>query len=306
MRVAVFGGTGFVGSYLIDALIAAGHEPSVLVRPGSEHKLRQAVHCRTISGDLTSTSAIDAILEDCSAIIYCVGILREYPNRGITFEDLQFNAVVRVAELAEAHGISRLLLMSANGAKVPGTRYQETKFRAEQHVKDAGFEVTIFRPSVIFGDPRGTLEIATQLCRDMITPPLPAVGFFAGWHPTRGKIQMSPVHVGDVALAFVRALEDPAAVGETYELGGPEALDWVEMLRRIGQAVGRDKWILPMPLGLMKIAATLFDRLPFFPVTRDQLTMLAEGNTADPAALKLLIGKRPAAFVSQNLTYLGS
>ncbi len=304
MRVAVFGGTGFVGSYLVDALIAANHEPWVLVRPGSEHKLRQAEHCRTISGELTSTRAIDATLEDCSAIIYSVGILREYPNRGITFEDLQFDAVVRVAESARSRGISRFLLMSANGVKVPGTRYQETKFRAEEHVKASGLKVTIFRPAVIFGDPRGTLEIATQLCRDMIAPPLPAVGFFTGWSPARGTILMSPVHVEDVALAFVRALEDPATVGRTYELGGPEALAWPDMLRRIAQAVGRDKWILPIPVGLMKLAATLFDWMPFFPVTRDQLTMLSEGNTADPTELESLIGRPPGPFVPQNLTYL--
>jgi NADH dehydrogenase len=138
----------------------------------------------------------------------------------------------------------------------------------------------------------------------MIAPAAPAVGFFTGWHPARGKILMTPVHVEDVALAFIRALEDPATVGRTYELGGPERLDWSEMLRRVASAVGRDKWIMPMPVGVMKLAATLFDWLPFFPVTRDQLTMLAEGNTADPADLESLIGKPPVAFTLENLAYL--
>jgi uncharacterized protein YbjT (DUF2867 family) len=304
MRVAVFGGTGFVGSYLIDALIASGHEPAVLVRPGSERKLQQAKRCRAITGELNSTKAIDETLEDCDAIIYSVGILREIPKQGVTFEDLQYGSVVRVVESAKSHRISRFLLMSANGVKVPGSRYQETKFRAEAHVKAEGLRFTVFRPSVIFGDPRGTLEIATQLCRDMIAPAAPAVGFFTGWHPARGKILMTPVHVEDVALAFIRALEDPATVGRTYELGGPERLDWSEMLRRVASAVGRDKWIMPMPVGVMKLAATLFDWLPFFPVTRDQLTMLAEGNTADPADLESLIGKPPVAFTLENLAYL--
>lgn len=305
MRVAVFGGTGFVGSYLIDALIASRHEPSALVRPGSEDKLRQANRCRTIAGDLNSTSAIGATLEGCGAIIFSVGILREYPNEGITFENLQFDALVRVADSARSQGISRLLLMSANGVRLPGTPYQETKFRAEEYVKD-GFDVTIFRPSVIFGDPRGTMEIATQLLSDMIASPLPAVGFFTGWNPTRGAVLMSPVHVEDVAQAFVAALDDPSTVGRTYELGGPEALTWREMILRIARAVGKDKWILPMPLGLMRLAATLLDWLPIFPVTRDQLTMLAEGNTADPDALQKLIGRPPLTFVPQNLAYLNA
>jgi NADH dehydrogenase len=303
MRVAVFGGSGFVGSYLIDALIASNHDPSVLVRAGSEDKLRQADRCRIITGELNSTSAIDASLADCSAGIFNVGIMREFPKRGITFADLQYEAVVRVADAATSQGISRFLLMSANGVKWPGTPYQETKFRAEEYLK-RGFDVTIFRPSVIFGDPRGTMEIATQLLIEMIVPPMPALGFFTGWNPSHGAVLMSPVHVEDLTLAFVTALEDSSTVGRTYELGGPEALAWSEMIRRIAQAVGKDKWILPMPLGLMRLAAALLDWLPLFPVTRDQLTMLAEGNTADPAALQTLIGRPPLGFVPQNLAYL--
>jgi NADH dehydrogenase len=304
MRVAVFGGTGFVGSYLIDALIASNHAPAVLVRQGSENKLRHARRCRVTAGDLNSADAVEATLEDCDAIVYSVGILRENPKRGITFEALQYESVVRVAESATSHGISRFILMSANGVKAPGTRYQETKFRAEEHLKAGGLRSTIFRPSVIFGDPRETMEIATQLCRDMIAPPLPAVAFFACRSPARGAIRMSPVHVEDVALAVVRALEDPNTIGRTYSLGGPETLTWSDMLRRIAQSVGKEKWILPMPISLMRLAAALLDRFQFFPVTRDQLTMLEEGNTVDLADLELLIGKPPAAFSRENLAYL--
>ena len=304
MRVALFGGTGFVGGYLVDALIARGHEPALLVRPGSETKVRQADRCRLTSGDLSSEDAVSATLEDCDAVIFCVGILREAPRRGITFEELQFNAVARVAESAKSHGISRFLLMSANGVKVPGTPYQETKYRAEQYLRDAGFEVTVFRPSVIFGDPRGAMEIATQLYRDMVAPPFPAVGFFTGWHPRRGAIWMSPVHVDDVALAFLHALEDRSTIDETYELGGPDDLTWSQMIRRVAPAAGRDKWILPMPIGVMRLAATVLDWLPFFPVTRDQLTMLAEGNTASPTELAALTGRQPREFTPENLAYL--
>lgn len=304
MRVAVFGGTGFVGSYLIDALIASNHAPAVLLRHGSENKLRHARRCRVTAGDLNSADAIDATLEDCDAIVYSVGILRENPKRGITFEALQYESAVRVAESAKSHGISRFVMMSANGVKARGTRYQETKFRAEEHLKASGLALTIFRPSVIFGDPRGMLEFATQLCRDMIAPPQPATAFFAGRSPARGAIRMSPVHVEDVALAVLRALEDPDTIGRTYSLGGPETLTWTEMLRRIARSVGKKKWILPMPIGLMRLAAAALDRFQFFPVTRDQLTMLEEGNTADPAPLEMLIGRRPAAFSPGNLAYL--
>ena len=304
MRVAIFGGSGFVGGFLVDALIAAGHEPSLMVRLGSERKVRQAKRCRLVAGNLSSTTAIDATLENCDAVIYSVGILKESPKQGITFEELQYNGVVRVAESAKTSGISRFLLMSANGAKSTGTPYQETKFRAEEHVRASGFDVTIFRPSVIFGEPRGRMEIGTQLYAEMISPPIPAVGFFTGWRPYRGAVAMSPVHVEDVAQAFLTALRESSTIGKTYVLGGPEVLSWAEMLRRIARTVGRKKWILPMPIGIMKLAAALLDWLPFFPVTRDQLTMLAEGNTADPAALAQLIGRQPKAFNEAHLAYL--
>jgi NADH dehydrogenase len=304
MRVAIFGGTGFVGGYLVDALIASGHEPSVLVRPGSESKVRQAERCRLVAGDVSSTAAIDATLENCDAAIYSVGILQEFPKQGITFEELQYRGVVRVVEAAKNCGVGRLLLMSAIGVKSPGTPYQDTKSRAEEHAKASGLDVTIFRPSVIFGDPRGLMEIATQLNEQMISPPIPAVGFFTGLHPQKGAVVMSPVHVEDVAQAFATALEDRTAVGKTYALAGPEVLSWTDMLRRIAQVAGRNKWILPMPIGLMKLAATLFGWLPFFPVTRDQLTMLVEGNIGDPSVLAALIGRQPRAFVPANLAYL--
>lgn len=300
MKIAVFGGTGFVGGYLVDALLAAGHDPSLLVRPGSEGKVQQADRCKLVAGDLADTRAIDAVLEDCQAAIYNVGLLREFPRRGITFEDMHHGAVVRVVEAMQAKGISRLLLMSAAGIHDGGTAYQVTKLAAERHALASGLDVTVFRPSVIFGDPRGTMEIATQLYQQMVRPPLPAVRFVSDGQ----DVMMSPVHVEDVASAFVGSLEDPGTHGKIYELGGPEALAWGEMIRRIGDAKGRKKMLMAMPIGLMKFGATLFDWLPFFPATRDQLTMLAEGNVVAPSDLETLIGQPPRPFSAGNLSYL--
>ena len=304
MKVAIIGGTGFVGSYIVEALERDGHEVSCLVRPGSEHKLPNGNHYRITSGDLASAEALQATLSDCDAVIYCVGILRELPKRGITFEALQYDGVVRTIEVARRCNIRRMLLMSANGVKDPGTAYQSTKRRAELHALDSGMDVTIFRPSVVFGDPRGRMEFATQLHRDMVDVPYPAVGFFSGRSPGQGQVLMSPVHVEDVAAAFSSALADDTTVGRSIKLGGPEVLSWTEMIRRIATAVDRKKWILPYPLYLMKIAAWLFDWLPFFPVTRDQLTMLEEGNTASAAELEALIGRPASCFEPRTLSYL--
>ena len=295
MRVAIIGATGFVGGYLVNALEASGHSICALVRPGSESKLQsEAVH--TVSGDLSSQAALRDTLKGCDAVIYNVGLLREFPRRGITFEQAQYQGVVDTIEAAKQVGVSRVLLMSAIGVKDPGTKYQSSKRRAELYALASGLEVTVLRPSVIFGDPRGTMEFATQLYRDMVRPPIPAAGF-AG-------VQMSPVHIKDVADAFVAALDDASTIGKTIELAGPEVLTWDEMVRRIAAAAGKKKLILPVPIWVMRIGATLFDWLPFYPVTRDQLTMLQEGNTASCEPLETMIGRSANRFSAISLDYL--
>ena len=296
MRVGIIGGTGFVGGYIVEALLERGHEVNVLVRPGSEEKLRKSAEVKAVTGDLASVDALAGVLEGCDAAIYNVGLLREFPRRGVTFEQAQYQGLVDTVAAAKQAGVSRLLLMSAIGVKDPGTKYQQTKCRAEKHALASGLDVTVLRPSVIFGDPRGTMEFATQLYRDMVRPPLPAVSF--------GGVQMSPVHIEDVAAAFATALTNETTIGKTIELAGPETLSWDDMLRQVAAAAGKKKILLPMPLWVMRVGATLFDWLPFYPVTRDQLTMLEEGNTGTADALEGLIGRRAQSFSVESLHYL--
>ena len=220
MNVALIGGTGFVGGYLVDRLLSNGHSVSLLVRPGSEAKVANADHCRLVPGELSDADALASTVAGNDAVIYNVGILREFPRHGITFEATQYQGVIDTLAVAENAGVRRLLLMSANGVRHPGTRYQESKFRAEQAALESDLNVTIFRPSVIFGDPGGKMEFATQLYQQMIRPPLPAVAFHSGLTPSAGPVLMSPVHAADVADAFVRALDDSATIGKRYELGG--------------------------------------------------------------------------------------
>lgn len=306
MRIAIVGGTGFVGSHVVDALLENGHRPVLLVRPGSEQKVERPEECDIVHGSVDSTADLMELLRNCNGAIYLVGILREQPRQGITFESLQYDGAVRFIDAAVESGIKRFLLMSANGVKIPGTAYQETKLRAEQYAMATNMAVTVFRPSVIFGDPRGRMEFATQLANDMVAPPIPAVGFFSASGEQRGRIRMSPVHIGDVADAFAAALDDPSTVGEVITLVGKETLTWGQMLRRVAAALDRNKWVVPMPIELMKLAAAVLDWVPAFPVTRDQLTMLAEGNTGNSDALRRLLGREPLGFEAANLGYLQS
>ena len=304
MRVALIGGTGFVGSYLVDALAEAGHTPVVLVRRGSESRLRHADVCELVSGELADAAAIEQMLQGADAVIYNVGILREHPRRGITFDELQRAAPIRVIDAAKRAGVKRFLLMSANGVDAAGTPYQASKLAAEQHLWQSGLEATVFRPSVIFGDPRGRDEFASALARDIIASPLPAPLFFDGLNPFEaGSFALSPVHVSDVAAAFVRSLQAPETIGRTLELGGPETLSWRAILQRLAEATGRRKLMLPAPAIGISAAAALLERFEFFPITRDQLHMLLQGNTCSDDALREL-GVQARPFDSEHLAYL--
>ncbi len=207
-RIGLFGGTGFVGSYLVDALLASDFHPVLLVRDGSEARVRQLSRCTIVNGDIDDADAIERVVEASDALIYNIGILREFPKRGVTFAKLQDDAARRVMDAAVGAGVSRFLLMSANGVKPDGTAYQRTKYNAEAHLQDTDLDWTIFRPSVLFGDPRGHMEFATQLSAEIIDSPLPAPLFHSGLLPfNAGRFLMSPVHVTDVAAKRFRLPE---------------------------------------------------------------------------------------------------
>jgi uncharacterized protein YbjT (DUF2867 family) len=304
MRIALFGGTGYVGIHLVHQFTARGHTPVLLVRPGSTSRTADAHGCEIVTGDVSDVEAVEKALQGCDAAVFNIGILREFPARGITFEALQYEAAVRVIDAAGRLGVGRFLLMSANGVDAGETPYQQTKRRAEEHLIASGLDWTIFRPSVVFGDPQGRMEFATQLLRDIVRPPMPVPLFFPGLAATSaGQFELSPVHVDNVAEAFARALEWPTTIGQILELGGPDDLSWRQIIGRIARAVGRRKLMVPVPALGVSTAATLLDRFESFPITRDQITMLLQGNTCSSAALTRL-GIDPIPFTEDSLAYL--
>jgi NADH dehydrogenase len=195
--------------------------------------------------------------------------------------------------------------MSANGVKAQGTAYQRTKFQAEEELRGSGLRWTIFRPSVIFGDPRGRMEFCTQLRRDIIDGILPAPLFYPGLLPTgAGAFQLAPIAVEDVAQAFVRALGRPDTEGRIFELCGPEAKSWKEILETIAAVVGKRKLMLPAPALGVKALAALLDRQAWFPITGDQITMLLEGNLCQDESAFQLLGIERTRFDADSLSYL--
>tara|TARA_B100000029_G_C17521912_1_gene940232 strand:- start:570 stop:1487 length:918 start_codon:yes stop_codon:yes gene_type:complete len=304
MKVAIFGGTGFVGNYISNKLLLEQFKPKCLVRKGSESKILD--QCEIITGDIQNRNSIIKTIEDTDAIIYNIGIIREFPKKGITFEELHFDGLKNSIEIAQQINVKRFILMSANGVKSNGTEYQKTKWRAEQLLKESNLNWTIFKPSLIFGDPMvdGQPEFCIQLKKDMLSLPFPAPLFYQGLLPfNAGNFSMSPIHVENVADFFVNALKMKSTEQKTYNLGGPETITWKNIIHNIALASGKMTWKIPAPIGPIKMVASIFDEFEWFPVTKDQLTMLIEGNCVNENYFDEF-SITPKSFNQENLKYL--
>lgn len=304
MRVFVTGATGYVGSYVLRALVDSGHTARCLVRDSVEDLAVTNEKVEPVRGDLLEPDSFAEALPACDAVIHLVGILEENPRRGATYERIHVNGTREMVDAARDAGIERFIHMSANGARPSGdTAYQRTKWQAEQIVEEANFSHwTIMRPSILFGRPDpGRPEFASRLLADLVRP-FPILPVFGD-----GTYDMQPIHVTEVADAFVQALTLEHVSGQTYVVAGPEQLPFVEILDRIAQGAGlepKPKLYLPMPLA--RLAVYTVGRLGLLPITPEQFEMLIGGNTGDATPFYRDFDLSPTSFTPENLQYLQS
>lgn len=271
MRVLVIGGTGFLGGYVLKALLQRGHTPLVLAR--RPRPLPQGVQYRP--GDITREVPD---LEGAEAVFYLAGIIRE---RGQTFQAVHVEGVRNTLKAMERAGVDRLVHLSALGARRgTGSRYFETKAEAEALILESGLKATFLRPSLIFGPGD---EFFGKILRGLVCQPLPFVPLLGD-----GSFPFRPVYAGDVAEVAVGVLE--RGVLGPLDLVGPKEYTLRGLLELVMEAVGRRKPFLPIPLPLLDLLVPLLSPLPFAPLTLDQYRMLKLGNTAPiPEALKALL-----------------
>jgi len=296
MRVLVAGATGFVGNQVVSELLARGHTVRCLVRPGSEGKLKDRARVEAAPGDVLDAGSVEQAARDCDAAINLVGIIREFPGRGMTFERLHYDATINVLEAARDAGAWRFLQMSALGARPgPADPYHTTNFRADEYVRLSGLAYTIFRPSVIYGPGDQSINLFARQIRRF--PIFPIIG--------DGRYQMQPVPVETVARAFALALELPDTENRIYEVGGPEALSFNEIIDTLALVLGGKIIKIHLPVWTIKSAAWLFGRFPWFPLTTGQIRMLLEGNTGEAGDFYQDFGLSQTSFKEGLTSYLG-
>ncbi len=269
MRVFVTGGSGFVGRELIRQLLAKGYHVRALAR--SSDRFKDFPQIETVIGDTTMPKTLKNKMTDCDAVIHLVGIIREIPAKGVTFEHLHTQSTAHVITAAGEQGIKRYLQMSANGTIVNATtKYHKTKWQSEEKVRNSGLDWTIFRPSLIFGPDDAFINMLARMIN--ILPVIPVFG--------DGRYALQPVHVRDVAASFVASLDRDDTIGQTYHCCGPETFSYNELLDVIGTALGKRSSVckLHQPLWLVKPLISAFESFSLFPITSDQLQMLLEGN----------------------------
>ncbi|HEU0133000.1 MAG TPA: NAD(P)H-binding protein [Mycobacteriales bacterium] len=269
MRIAVTGGTGFVGGHLAQRLAAEGHEVVVLSR-GVDQRERAAATAgtpgiRVARGTVLDEAALRAAFEGCDAVAHCAGVNREVGEQ--TFAAVHVDGTRNVVAAAEAAGVRRLVLLSFLRARPAcGSPYHETKWAAEELVRASSLDWTVLKPGMVYG--RGD-HFTDHLSHALFTFPV-YVGI--------GAQPVAPLWVGDLVDVLVAALVEGRLARRTVPVLGPERLGFDDAVRRIAGVLGRRVRVVRLPMAFHEVLGWVTERVMTVPlVARAQVRMLREG-----------------------------
>lgn len=292
--VCIVGGSGFVGQAVADHLCERGLRVRILTR-SRPRAMRTAVlpTAEIEVADPHDANALARAFDNMDAVVNLVGILNE--GRGRTFRACHVELPRKVVQACHAAGVRHLLHMSALGASPTGpSEYQRTKGEGESAIRAAAgiLPLTIFRPSIIFGEGDQFVNLFARLVRMM--PVVPLAGADA---------RFQPVWVEDVARCFADAVGNPRCFGKVYELAGPRTYALREIVRFVADTVGVKRAIVGLPGPLARLQALTLEMLPGKLMTRDNLRSMSVDNvTASPFPEEF--GFRPAPMESVVPEYL--
>jgi uncharacterized protein YbjT (DUF2867 family) len=298
-QVLVLGGTGFVGRALCEKLVErfGGANARIIVpsrRPPRAKALAMLPTVELVAADVHDETQLGRLVGGCDAVVNLVGILH---GSEAEFDRVHVQLPRRLALACAAAGVDRVVHVSALGAAADApSRYLRSKAGGEAALASKGLDLTLLRPSVMFGDGDRFLRLFARLQAVLPVVPLAAA-----------DARFQPVWVEDVATAIVRCLDDRTTIGESIECCGPEVCTLRELVRIAGRAAGHPRPVLALPPGLARLQAGLFEWLPGEPlISRDNLDSMQVASVAsgDRPGLGRL-GIRPAAVEAVAPVYLG-
>lgn len=269
MRIAITGGTGFVGRHLARALSLNGHEVLLIARGKDKHS-SEALHLPEAifhPSDLSDARQLAPAFSSCGAIAHCAGINRELGAQ--TYDRVHIQGTRNVVEAARRAGVGKIVLLSFLRARADcGSSYHESKWAAEEIVRASGLDFTILKAGVIYG--RGD-HMLDHLSHALYTFPLFAL---VGMH----EKPIRPLAVEDLVRILQAALVEDRMLHQTVAVTGPEQLLLGDAVRRVAEVVGRRPIIFRMPLFFHRILAWIAERFMTIPLMSvAQLRILSEG-----------------------------
>jgi NADH dehydrogenase len=274
LTVLVTGGTGFVGPHVVHALRARDVSVRALVRDRRRGSRLVAWGAELVEGDVTDPASLRRAFSGVDAVVHLVAIIR---GSRADFERVMAQGTRNVVAAAKEAGIRRFVLASALGLDErtkDAVPYFAAKWEMERAIKESGLEHVILRPSFVFGKDGGVLPTFVRLAR--LAPVTPIVG--------PGAQRLQPIWVEDVAEYYSQSVDLEAAANRTFEVGGPDAPTWNEFWDRLKRVLGVHRPSIHVPISVLRAQAALTERLPFAPVTRDQLTMIELGDNVVTSA----------------------
>ncbi len=294
----VFGGSGFVGRYVVRQLARDGWRVNVAVRDAEYAKFLKPMgdvgQVTPMAVSIRDKAAVAAAVSGAEVVINLVGVLYESGTQN--FEAIHHQGAKVIAEAAAAAGVARLVHVSAIGADAGSpSLYARTKAAGEAAVRAAFPGATIFRPSLVIGPEDGFFNRFAGLARVM-----PALPLFGG-----GKTRFQPVYVGDVADAIVRSVGDAKTAGQTYELGGPTIYTFRQLMELMLKEIRRKRCLVSIPFPIARLEARFLQVLPVPPLTVDQVRLLERDNIAAQGVPGLVeLGIRPTPVETVIPSYL--
>jgi uncharacterized protein YbjT (DUF2867 family) len=279
--ILVTGAGGFIGRHLVAGLRSAEQPTRCLVRSEARARKLEAQGCTLVRGDMADPTSLRAACKDVDTVIHLVAIIR---GQRSDYQRVMVAGTQALVEAASAARVCRFILVSALGLSEETaelTPYYRAKWDEERALKASGLEHVIVRPSFVFGRCGGVLPTFIRLVR--YSPITPVLG--------PGIQLIQPIAVQDVASHLIKAIELEAARNRTFDLAGRDRVNWDELYGLIAKVIGKRRLRAHVPFALARPAAAMFERLPGFPFTRDQLRMLAAGdNVGDIAATEQVFG----------------